>query len=455
MGRILGCVAGLLLVPAICSQEKGGEDETGAYEVVANWPQPWSPAGYIWGSQPAVFAQSPDRIFIGVRGEIKAPNPAPRGFNGSWGSTGQRATEPPAETRNCLVVVDRTGQVIESWTQWDKLFEGGGSPHKIRISPYDPDKHVWVVNDGKHVIYKFTNDGKQLVMTIGETGVPGDDATHFGSPQDLAFLPDGSILVADGLRNARIAKFDKNGKFVSSFGTRGNAPGQLSGVHGIAVGKDGRIYVADRSNRRIQIFDESGKSLDIWPNLRQPNDIFLSDDGTRVGRGWHQRAIAAVRQERQAALLVGHLGHAAGTVLGAASDLDRFRRQPLYRRQLRRTDAEIRAVESRRSHETAEAIGDRGTPARLYSRHPLMPELPAGTRLGPYEILAQIGAGGMGEVYRATDSRLKRQVALKVLPSALTADPDRLARFQREAEVLASLNHPNIAGLYGIEESPG
>jgi len=282
MGRKLLSIASALLwlVSPAFAQEKGGEDETGAYEVVANWPLPWSPAGYVWGSQPAVFAQSPDRIFIGVRGEIKAPSPAPRGFNGSWGSTGQRATEPPSETRNCLVVVDRAGHVIESWTQWDKLFEGGGSPHKIRISPYDPDKHVWVVNDGKHVIHKFTNDGKQLVMTIGEPGVPGDDATHFGSPQDLAFLPDGSILVADGLRNARIAKFDKNGKFVSSFGTRGNGPGQLSGVHGIAVGKDGRIYVADRSNRRVQIFDESGKTLDIWPNLRQANDIFLSEDGT-------------------------------------------------------------------------------------------------------------------------------------------------------------------------------
>ena len=202
MGRTLVSVAALLLLFATSafSQEKGGEDETGAYEVVANWPQPWSPAGYVWGSQPAVLAQSPDRIFIGVRGEIRAPVPPPRGFNGSWGSTGQRATEPTAEIRNCLIVVNRAGQVIESWTQWDKLFEGGGAPHKIRISPYDPDKHVWVVNDGKHVIHKFTNDGKQLVMTLGEPGVAGDDATHFGMPQDVAFLPDGSILVADGLR---------------------------------------------------------------------------------------------------------------------------------------------------------------------------------------------------------------------------------------------------------------
>ena len=73
-----------------------------------------------------------------------------------------------------------------------------------------------------------------------------------------------------------------------------------------------------------------------------------------------------------------------------------------------------------------------------------------GTRLGPYDILTPLGAGGMGEVYRATDTRLKRQVAVKILPAAVAADPDRLARFQREAEVLASLNHPHIAAIYGL-----
>ena len=71
--------------------------------------------------------------------------------------------------------------------------------------------------------------------------------------------------------------------------------------------------------------------------------------------------------------------------------------------------------------------------------------LTPGTRLGPYEVVSAIGAGGMGEVYRATDTKLKRQVAIKILPARLAADRDRLARFQREAEVLASLNHPNIA----------
>jgi serine/threonine protein kinase len=81
--------------------------------------------------------------------------------------------------------------------------------------------------------------------------------------------------------------------------------------------------------------------------------------------------------------------------------------------------------------------------------------LTAGTRVGVYEIVSQIGSGGMGEVWRATDTRLKRQIALKVLPAALVSDPERIARFQREAEVLASLNDPNIAQIYGIEETAG
>jgi serine/threonine protein kinase len=80
--------------------------------------------------------------------------------------------------------------------------------------------------------------------------------------------------------------------------------------------------------------------------------------------------------------------------------------------------------------------------------------LTPGTRLGSYEIVSAIGAGGMGEVYRATDSNLKRSVAIKVLPAAVAGDPDRLARFQREAEVLAALNHPNIAAIYGLEKTP-
>jgi serine/threonine protein kinase len=92
-------------------------------------------------------------------------------------------------------------------------------------------------------------------------------------------------------------------------------------------------------------------------------------------------------------------------------------------------------------------------PARPYN--PGGVSLETGKRLGPYEILSTIGAGGMGEVYRARDSKLNRDVALKLLPSAFSGDPERMARFEREAQLLASLNHPNIAAIYGLEESVG
>jgi serine/threonine protein kinase len=81
--------------------------------------------------------------------------------------------------------------------------------------------------------------------------------------------------------------------------------------------------------------------------------------------------------------------------------------------------------------------------------------LTPGTRLGVYQVVDSLGAGGMGEVYRARDTKLGRDVAIKVLPAGVAADPDRLARFEREARLLASLNHPNIAAIYGVDESGG
>src|SRR5689334_19453536 len=81
--------------------------------------------------------------------------------------------------------------------------------------------------------------------------------------------------------------------------------------------------------------------------------------------------------------------------------------------------------------------------------------LTSGTKLGPYEILEPLGAGAMGEVYRAFDTKLRRPVALKVLPSFFSSDQQRMGRFEREAQVLAALNHPNIAGIYGLEDTGG
>jgi serine/threonine protein kinase len=101
-----------------------------------------------------------------------------------------------------------------------------------------------------------------------------------------------------------------------------------------------------------------------------------------------------------------------------------------------------------------ESVLDRPPPTAMGHTR-ARPALAAGSRVGPYEVVAALGAGGMGEVYRARDTKLHRDVVIKVLPEPLADDPDRLARFQREAQVLASLNHPNIGGIHGLEDSGG
>jgi DNA-binding beta-propeller fold protein YncE len=248
------------------------------YDVAPNWSLPYPKTGYTWGSVPGIFVENDDRIFIASRGEIPVPNPVPADFTGFFGSIGRSALNAPEnEVHGCLRVVDGNGKVLELWSQWDTLFEGTNGPHKIKISPYDPQHRVWVVGETKHVVYVFSNDGKQLLQTLGVEGVTADDETHFGKPQDIAFLPDGSVLVADGLTNSRIVKLDKNGTFVMAWGTKGAGDGQFNAVHGVDVDRNGRVYVADRANKRVQVFDESGKFLQAWPNIRFPNHVFVSD----------------------------------------------------------------------------------------------------------------------------------------------------------------------------------
>ncbi len=251
--------------------------EPNDYNPAPNWALPYPKEGYTWGSVPGIFVEDDNRIFVASRGEIKLPNPLPEGFNLFWGTVRSALSAPENEVRNCLRIVDSNGKTLEIWSQWDKLFEGTNGPHKIKISPYDPQRRVWVVAETKHVVYVFSNDGKQLLQTIGEEGVTANDATHFGRPQDLDFMPDGSVLVADGLTNARIVKLDRTGKFVSSWGTPGAGDGQFNAVHGVAIDKNQRVYVADRNNKRIQVFDANGKHLANWPNIRFPNHVFVSD----------------------------------------------------------------------------------------------------------------------------------------------------------------------------------
>ncbi len=270
-------VLGLMSAP-VAVQEKGGEEETGPYQVADGWPKPLGHPGWTWGSQGGVFAETPNKIFILQRGELPVPEKAPQGYTGGYGAFGQPATSGTPRLENCILVVDGAGNLLQSWTQHDHLFAGGRGPHKIKISPYDPQKHVWVVDDMRHQIFKFTNDGSKLVMTLGEPGVAGEDDKHFGRPTDIAWLPDGTFFISDGYTNTRVVKFDANGKFLMTWGKKGAGPGEFNLPHSIDIDSQRRVYVADRSNSRIQIFDENGKYLDEWRNIRSPYHIMITRD---------------------------------------------------------------------------------------------------------------------------------------------------------------------------------
>lgn len=267
---------------AVTAQEKGGEDLTGPYDVVQGWPKLPLPdhEGWVSGPTVAVLAESADRVIMVQRGELKLPDTLKPGPGVIYGMTGRTATSAIDQVRreHYILVIDREGNVTDTWTQWDSLWDGSAGPHQLFMNPYDPEKHIWVVNDGLHQIFKFTNDGKQLVTTMGERLVPGNDETHFARPAAMAWLPDGTFFVTDGYVNRRVVKFDKDGKFLMAWGRQGTGPGEFSGiVHSIAIDANRRLYVGDRGSKRVQVFDENGKFLDEWPNI-DPWYIHVSGD---------------------------------------------------------------------------------------------------------------------------------------------------------------------------------
>lgn len=306
---------------AAVAGERGGQDPTGPYEVVADWPKPMSQLPghekWTWGAMQGVFAESPDRVFILQRGELpqlerpqEVPYPtvgpsisfpvgqtpfrnasvgvlASPGNQGSDGWNGWKGKlGVDARWEHCVVVADANGNITEDWTKWDSLFR---RPHSVTMNPYDPEKHIWIVEDRNHVVYKFTHDGKTLVQTLGIKGVSGTDSTHFNRPTFLAWLPDSTMFVSDGYANTRVVKFDNDGKFLMTWGEKSTkpddtTPNAFNAVHGVQVDPTTRkVYVTDRENHRIQVFDENGKYLDQFSTgtPSTPQVLFL-DAGRNI-----------------------------------------------------------------------------------------------------------------------------------------------------------------------------
>lgn len=266
---------------------KGGDDRNGPYDVVAGW---WKPAPdhdtiWGWGSASGVWPDTPDRVLVVMWGDQRR-TPLP-------GRPQQGRNNPNERQRNFLVAVDRNGKITENWSQWDSIFN---RPHQIYINPYDPERAVWVDERGgsgvHEAIYKFTNDGKQKLLDLrdprpvsGESDAQGvvpparDNKTpgplDFGQNAVLAFLPNGDFLVGDGYQNGRVVRFNAKGEFVSEFGSVGKDVGQFDLIHGIAVDRNNRIYVSDRMNHRVQIFQEDGTPVDQWNDIWDPVAILI------------------------------------------------------------------------------------------------------------------------------------------------------------------------------------
>ena len=173
-----------------------------------------------------------------------------------------------------LLEFDASGALVKSF--------GAGtfvSPHGIHV---DRQGNVWVTDgNGKgsrgHQVFKFSPEGKVL-MTLGKAGVAGDGPDMFNQPSDILVAPNGEVFVADGhggMSNARIVKFSKDGTFIKTWGRKGSGPGEFDTPHNLAMDSAGRLFVADRGNSRIQIFDQDGHVLSEWKQFGRPSGIYI------------------------------------------------------------------------------------------------------------------------------------------------------------------------------------
>ncbi len=284
-----------------------GQELYGHYMQPEPFPQPLpdtdhSHDGWTWGSMAAVYAETPDKIWIAMRGELPLPaGNAPftpyaliEPFRGNAPPTDDNGRGYERRYVHVMIAVNSDGELVEYWPQHDDLFNvrGGRGPHKIKMNPYDADKHIWVVDDNLHQIHKFTYDG-ELILTHGEQGVSGRGPNNFARPTDIAWLPDGTYFISDGYVGTRVAKYDPDDNFVMDWGQEpadpaNPGPYEFDTVHAITISEDRMIYVSDRAHARIQVFDENGEFQFMFPtgprgsSLPYAVEVMLDPSGEEV-----------------------------------------------------------------------------------------------------------------------------------------------------------------------------
>jgi DNA-binding beta-propeller fold protein YncE len=208
----------------------------------------------------------------------------------TWGSTAGVALDPDGTSvwvaercggNSCadsnlppVLKFDASGKLVQSFGAGMFIF-----PHGMFV---DPQGNVWVTDaqgkNGKgHQVFKFSPQGTVL-LALGKKGVAGTGPDEFNAPSSVLIAPNGDIFVGDGHggdTNSRIVKFDKNGKFIKTWGKKGSAPGEFDTPHALAMDSRGRLYVGDRNNNRIQIFDQDGNFIAQWPQFSRPSGVYI------------------------------------------------------------------------------------------------------------------------------------------------------------------------------------
>ena len=211
-----------------------------AYEVIVNWEK--LPDGVGWRETAGVITDAHDNVYVFSRGD------------------------------NPMVVFDKDGNFIKTWGEG--VFTRA---HGVSTGPNDT---LYCTDDGDHTVRQCTLDG-EVLMTIGVPNRPAD--AHSGKPFNrcthVATDPaNGDLFISDGYGNGNVHKFTADGEFIKTWGSPGTDPGQFNIVHNIATDRDGYVYVCDRENHRVQVFDRDGNLEDVWHNLHRPCAIYISDD---------------------------------------------------------------------------------------------------------------------------------------------------------------------------------
>jgi DNA-binding beta-propeller fold protein YncE len=269
--RLFLCL--LFVLPAFGQELKSGPPLP--HKVVPNWPQ--LPKGWNFGECSGVDVDKDDNVWVFHRG--KRP----------------------------VMQFDKTGKLLQAWEEVPVT-----SSHGIRVGP---DGNIWAVDVAGHTLFTFTPEGRivQVIGAAGKSAGTMQSKDVFNRPTGIAFGPSGDYYVSDGYVNSRVVRFGRDGIYQKQWGQKGAADGEFNLVHDVTIDSRGRVYVADRENRRVQVFDADGKFLTKWTDVGSPWGLYhvARENAIYMADGYANR-IVKLNLEGQIVGVLGSYGKQPG-----------------------------------------------------------------------------------------------------------------------------------------------